>query len=705
MRFLAYPTIAAWSALFYIVISSIGITYSGAFYFRFDDIHIFDFFTTPDFLLSAFRDIKTLIIGVSATLFGIGILIYRVYNSDIYSAYKFNRDIYRREQESRIKWEAALLLSITLLFIFLTFCLWWASSYFQWPPVSSIIKGPHITSLLIFALFALITSFLIFALFAPFFIRLFRAHIIKIIAPFFIRLFRAHIILLFITVLFIFLIGIFLVSWKWPEHLISMVLLHLVSILILIPILLAFGRLFCRLLGEEQEYQIKWGGRFFALILLVEGIVILPFLSGVDDSKAALEKESRPVKVELRRGASEAGILPPDRTLLLGTTSSFHIFYECENALKNGNAPKCGEGHPFIIPTANIASLEFVSARKPSGGIAQAVKGLGLIISGLKSEKIKVTKAISHLNEIITSINMSSGAHAKFITQQIESPKSKVVANLGPDKIATVAIALKSYLEGNIPVTHLNETITTLNATIKTLNQADVLDPDLANIAGAIKSLNPLKIETPDLKGIPDAIKSLDPLEVNTPDLKEISEAIKEHTTEISDAIRGLNISCPGVPNPVQPHCPRGWKKATTIWPFPKEEHELKPNSDGQKQLDALFIEMEQKFVESTLGQLILVGRSDAKPVCKQTLALYGSSNGLAQGRAKWIWDELAKKFTTPEQQKGLQDRTLLLSAGPLHVRGEASEMNRAKDRSVEVYACWTPKESEQAGTSAEPAE
>ncbi len=58
-----------------------------------------------------------------------------------------------------------------------------------------------------------------------------------------------------------------------------------------------------------------------------------------------------------------------DRTILVGTTNSFHFFYECGNVLPSGNDlkngasvdkdQKCGKGRPFIIPTANIASLEF----------------------------------------------------------------------------------------------------------------------------------------------------------------------------------------------------------------------------------------------------------------------------------------------------------------------------------------------------------
>ena len=687
---------AAWGALWYFLVSTIGVTYSWGFYQRLD-IPIFDFFETPDFLLSAFQNMTMLIIGILVTFIGLGIFVYGTYNSSIYSAYDLSG--ITPESRVRVRRESVISLSITLVSIVLLFLFVLSPFQLSWSVDS--IKTE---------LYPVSVSILILVFLASF---IYRFRFIKSASnpvnedELKGRVRREAAILSFIALLFIFTLFFF---WQQFPQVFPKGLLYLIVIGIFYALVfLAYQ--FIRLAFNPVRYAAQglWYERILLFTILVEVTFIIPFLWGEVDSHAALEDTPHSVKVTLSQNEPQPETPQPDRTLLLGTTSSFHIFYECENALKNGNAPKCGEGHPFIIPTANIASLEFKRKHVGLPVVVAAVKGLDRIINGLKSEEVKVTNAITQINTIITSINMSSGVHAKFITQQIESPKPEVATNLGPDKIITVAIALKSYLEGNIPVTHLNETITTLNATIKTLNRADVLDPDLANIAGAIKSLNRLEVETPDLKGIPDAIRSLDPLEVNTPDLKEIPKAIKEHTTEISDAIRELNLSCPGDPKPVRSpvptHCPQGWEKVTTIWPFPKEEHELKPNSDGQKQLNDLFADMEQKFAESTLGQLILVGRSDAKPVCKQTLALYGSGNGLAQGRAKWIWDELVKKFTTPEQQKALQDRTLLLSAGPLHVRGEASEMNRAKDRTVEVYACWTPKpKSEQAEAPPAPA-
>ncbi len=595
MRFFAYPTIAAWTALFYVVISSIGVTYSWAFYIQFDDISIFKFFNTPDFLLSAFRDIKTLIIGVSAALVAIGILVYRVYNSGVYNAYKFDRDRYRSEQRSRIRWEAALLPFITLLFIFLI-----SLFFFPWNwsehPLSMVLL--HLMSILI--LIPLISS------------RLFR-DLLGEERETQIRWEAA--LLPFITLLFIFLIGIFLFSWDWSEHPLSMVLLHLMSILILIPLI--SSRLFRNLLGEERETQIKWGGRFLASILLVEGIVILPFLSGVDDSKAALEKDTRPVQVALRRGASEARILPPDRTLLLGTTSSFHIFYECAEALKNadGTPKKCGEnGQPFVIPTTNIASLEF----KPKEDLPphvgspvslEAIAELDRIIKKLKSEEINVPAAIIQINSIIASFNRSSETHTKLIIPKIESPEPESTAHLGPDQIATAVVAFQSYLEGKTPITHLNETIR---------NLTDVPDSDLAQIAEAIENLN-----------------------------------------------------IPGIQN----YCASDLEEVGIIGPFCEGKHDQLEKGTPKKCTDHLVTpdKLENHFKDKTPQHLMLVGRVDKTRFSEEKWEFYGAQIRLARARAEWVHGELLKKF--PKQIDPQQ--ITLRTAGPRYV-GEDRALDRS---------------------------
>ena len=119
LEFFAQNT-TAWGALFYVLLSSIGVTYSWAFYSRFESIHIFDFFDTSDFLLGAFQNVDMLMIGIIAALISIGIPFHRARNSIVYAARNFNADI----QQSQIRWEAVILLVIALVSVVLISLPW-----------------------------------------------------------------------------------------------------------------------------------------------------------------------------------------------------------------------------------------------------------------------------------------------------------------------------------------------------------------------------------------------------------------------------------------------------------------------------------------------------------------------------------------------------------------------------------------------------
>ena len=190
-------------------------------------------------------------------------------------------------------------------------------------------------------------------------------------------------------------------------------------------------------------------------------------------------------------------------------------------------------------------------------------------------------------------------------------------------------------------------------------------DPGLANIADAIKNLR-LTVKPPFVTVKPSITVEPPSVTVEAP----ITVLVPSDLTKPK----------------VQSHCAFGWDKVVTIGPFRKEEHALLEKGE---ELASFVTQMKSHFENKTLQQLMLIGRSDVTPLCQRTLALYGSNSGLAQARAQWVLDELKERL--PEQQKAL-DRTILLSAGPRYVRDDDTGPNRAKDRSVEVWACWTPK-------------
>ena len=142
-------------------------------------------------------------------------------------------------------------------------------------------------------------------------------------------------------------------------------------------------------------------------------------------------------------------------------------------------------------------------------------------------------------------------------------------------------------------------------------------------------------------------------------------------------------------PNPPSPDTGREaqcyLEEFQSIGPFESGQHG-QPTSALQTQLDKLVEDWKKAPEKHTLQQLILIGRVDIQQLSEEERQFYGSDSGLAQARAEWVWERLEKKL---EEKKVEIDRkrVILLSAGPRHV-GQASD----DDRSVEVYACWTPK-------------
>ena len=595
LRFFENRTPAAWGALWYLLLSIIGVTYSWAFYSRFEGIHIFDFFGTSDFLLSAFQNVEMLVIGISATLIGIGILIYRAYDSIVYSAYKFDP----QKKEARILLEAIILLSITLgLIIGL---LYYYSSAVRLPQIS--------TDILAFLL-----------------------------PPF-----------LFLT---------------YP-----------------------FFRRICRPGEDKQRAQTNWETGILLFLLLAEATLILPFLHGRSDSEDALKDKNRRVQISLRQDSSQPGThLPkPDRTLFLGTTSGFHFFYECKGPLGPGTDSKCEnvgtdskreKGRPFIVPTANIASLEFYQDPVTCAASATPKANIACPESDPEGGSDAPRVGLSHVIDAITALNTTISKLKFNATFQMES--------------------------GNVilDATDVAKAIAALNQTIAEFEQLIVSDP--AQSAQIVKALTVLN------KTISEFQPSVDPV--------GIVDAIKKNTRKITAAIESIYI-----PPEVQNHCGLGWERVATIGPFCEGRHDkMEGDKECKKEnaknsppelvtLDRLIGDHRSLFEAGTLQQLMLVGRVDIKQLDENQRKYYGSNNGLAQSRAKWVLDKLVKKLelTDLKKEAALRERTILLSAGPLHVGKKAletdgakapekeqkvSEIDRAKDRSVEVWVCGGAK-------------
>ena len=361
--------------------------------------------------------------------------------------------------------------------------------------------------------------------------------------------------------------------------------------------------------GTEQKSLTPLKVILFIIPVLV--LFILPFLWGEFDSHAALKEKARSVKVTLHQDGDQSKTRLPksDHTVLLGTTSSFHFFYECKNALKAENDQECGKGRPFIIPTANIASLEF----NPESSSQNGNSGTGSLSD--------VAAAITELNGTISDLNLNT----------------------------TISIISG---EVSFDPTQVEEGIATLNKAIKNLN---------------------LKLDKMSNLG-PDA----------TSILKNLNETLSRFDEKIA--------SLKSVEN-----CTSSLEKVATVGPFFRGEHDqleestkenAKEGLDQLVPLDKLVTKMNEHFMsQQTLHHLMLLGRVDSSQFSDENSRFYGAQIELARARAEWLQEQLLKEFPTQIDPR----RITLLSS---NYRGENEGDKRALDRSVEVWACWAPKEA-----------
>ena len=427
-------------------------------------------------------------------------------------------------------------------------------------------------------------------------------------------------------------------------------------------------------------------------IFLIIGTLALTFGWGVYDNKAALKEQSRFVTVVLNKDFAQAATHPLNSALLLGTTSRFHFFYvdKCEDTQtadkdsKTGNvsnnektktnekAPECKNGRPFIIPTANIAALEFIDTKESGPGPEQV--GLPDILA-----------SINQLNETISAlkfdatINMQSGKvifDTKAVADAIAKVDSTVTAINKSNETNTnqIAEAIKSLnpliVEPNPHWKGLIGALTTLNQTVSTLKPPVVSNPGSNDLTSALTALT-------------KAIESFKAVANPDPKTAAAVTALNATLRTLNETIASLNI--PGAGN----LCASGWRKVATIGPFPIGDHDQLEETarECQNQLippDQFGNETNGRFTDR---QLLLIGRVDITQLSEQARKDYGSDSGLAQARAKWVRDKLVERSQNTEQKEALR-RAILLSAGPLHVGENVSNCDRALDRSVEVWAC-----------------
>lgn len=358
----------------------------------------------------------------------------------------------------------------------------------------------------------------------------------------------------------------------------------------------------------------------------------------------------------------DAGLANRSRTILLGTTSAFHIFYECSapdaddaaddkkppdplvkiadwfsrivspfrsSLDEKDDAEECGrDGLPFIVPTANIASISFV-------------------------EKPRVPDEKNGPNGNGATGNGGGDEYKKQMAAALTSLSNTL------DRVAVNTDGAGSALTVNVPI--LAETNAAL---LKHNDQHSPADPEtLEGIARDVKAL----------VDRPSATLLLDSQSVAT---------VKSSLGEVKDAVNNLNETIVQLDQRGAVGCTNRLAMLGIVGPFPEGRF---VRGDPTNKIEDIARRL---FKDQTPQYLMLVGRVDSKQPGSEQI------EHLALARARWVRDGLKEKalelgFTYREN---LFQRALLLGADDPRAGVEMVSESGDEVRVVEVWACGTPK-------------
>lgn len=417
--------------------------------------------------------------------------------------------------------------------------------------------------------------------------------------------------------------------------------------IILVYLFFAYNSIFYRAYRRnEQKWRslIRWLLGALSVILFVLSIFVAPFRLGASEgrdelSKTELQKYPRLVRITTQQDADRPKICLPD-ALFVGATSSFHFFY---------NNKHDGNEQILVVPTANIASLEF----NPLGDNGCNPKLDDPVIAEIK----KINKTIAMLNatserntaEVVAAINSIQIEPPIEMPDKIKLDLPEVVAAIG--KVTAAIDALRSD-------PNLSPVIAKLNATIGELNAYLKGNETIANLNVAIAELNA--------------------------------------------TIRALNIS--GVVN----SCAFGGELLGTVRPFQEGERDQLEN-DEHGNLTAIFGEIKLHLENNTLLRLTLIGRAGREPLGTEERRSYGSQRGLAQAQVEWVQGKILKRFQGQIDSSLIILQPLQPGASLLRMSTDQDpyydynpyRYDLPRAGSVAVYACWAPKPA-QVSSSAE---
>lgn len=408
---------------------------------------------------------------------------------------------------------------------------------------------------------------------------------------------------------------------------------------------------------DQHQYALLKRFLYLPLASLVVPL-IASFLWGICESEHDVE-EPKFVQYTIRGNSKppNTGFPNQERTILLGTTSNFHIFYECgeerdgNDAAKSADTPNNGAanvdrrqatcpkgGGVFVVPTDNVASVVVrPSPSKSTGGSGSNGKCCPL------DEKIS-----AELNQIRSTLEVLNGHLAGMKADvTINAPGvAEAIRHLAKRSMATSAVDMPELVSS---LSDIESTLTGIKTAINNLPGAPVFDD----------------------QSLPAASRALANINQAIVDLNKTVGSLARSSRPCSERLRLIDV----------------------VGPFPEGRHEPRDDSaqalmtDARRTLDGLFEHRTPQY-------LMLVGHVDFTRPKQEWIESYGPDR-LALARAKWVLDTLESLAKDPDFDHafdpGLFVHALLLSAGSMRSASDAQTKGGEESRVVEVWGCGTP--------------
>ena len=405
---------------------------------------------------------------------------------------------------------------------------------------------------------------------------------------------------------------------------------------------------------------------------------LFPFVGGYLESHFAVKHQSPSVRVTVNDDSNSrfSNLLRGNETILLGTTSNFHFFFQCVEApeQESESCPyclenSCGIERTFVVPNASIISMEFLSSPVDEG-----------------RETIPLATRIVDLKSAVDQLRVVLESFVGYVTDTNDY-RPVLTAIGGVDrKIDQVLDGIEGRLDSQATLRALNDVNAKIDAVLKIVpGPIDRLIAELGKaeyIQSITGNLTDLDRDIFAISGnLTTLMKNVGSIDGK---MGSIAGALTTLQRRLDDLVQKVDLI---VIAGSQTGCVGSFQKVGIVGPFEPGSHDVieEKGMSLQEELECIV----QEFKTDVPLHTMFVGRIDIARLDDSGRTRYVTDGGLAKDRAAWVQREISNRASNNQLLVSAIERGNLISAGPLHLN-EPDET----DRRVDVWACWSEEKA-----------